>query len=294
MTVRSDRPFARRMVKLGFSLFAGRARAHGQDLWPGLRLVRDANGVGHGIYKGREAVTLQPAHLPAGLPEITLIGSGPSLKSQDLTRLPERSAILLNGAISVADRIAPLAIAVEDERFVWRHAEMLRTAPADCLWLLSPGAIRALLSLHPDALRDRRVGLIDNILKPAHARRRSLDDPTLGDVLRRDGEAALSRDPARGVVPAGTVAFSALQFALAARPAKIGFAGIDLGNANSPRFYETEGHSAASGIVSGLDRILSGFALARSEAEAQGIALACYSQVSALLEIGYQFSNRLD
>lgn len=291
----SDRPLHRKAIKLAFQIFAGRAHAHAQGTWPHLQLQRDDTGAGGILYRGRRVAGLLPAKLPQNLAEITIIGSGPSLATQDVTRLAPRSAILLNGAMTLAERLPPLAIAIEDERFVWRHREMIRHAPADCLWLLSPSVIRALLENDPAALAERCVILIDSLLKPTHAARRRVDDPAIaGFVQRGAGGAGLSLDPGRGVMPAGTVAFTAMQFALAARPGRIGLAGIDLANAAMPRFYESAGNSAASGIVTGLDRILKNFAVARDLAVTQGIELACYSPVSALLKIGYPYSDRLE
>lgn len=290
----SDRPFSRKIVKLAFALLAGRARAHGQDCWPGLKIDTAAGRV---LYRGAQAARLSPAALPSGLEEITVVGSGPSIRDQDLTRLPPRSTILLNGAITLCDRIAPLAIAVEDERFVWRHGAELRRvlAEQDCLFLLSPAVIRALLSQDRSCLGGRKIALIDNLLKPVNGKRRKPDDPALRAIVRLGTQpgSALSLDPGRGIMPAGTVAFSALQFALAALPRRIGLAGIDLSNAAQPRFYETAGEQAASGIVTGLERILAGFSLAHALAAERGIALACYSPVSALLGIGYSPSDRL-
>ena len=143
-------------------------------------------------------------------------------------------------------------------------------------------------------LAARRVGLIDNLAKPLGGPRRSLADPALDAVLRREGDAALSLQPDKGVVIAGTVAFSAVQVALAARPAEVLLVGVDLTNADAPRFYEAAGDTAPSGLQKGLGRILAGFALARREAADRGVALTCASPVSALLGLGYPRDRRLD
>lgn len=291
-----NRPFSRSLVKLGFTIFAGKRRAHFQDCWPGLCIERDDSGAGKIHYRGRMAGVLLPTGLPQGLSEINIVGSGPSLAKQRIECLAPNSAILLNGAIALAGKLQPLAIAVEDERFVWRHIDILRNAPDNCLYLLSPAAMRAWLSLDQNALEGRSIMLIDNIFKPVHLPRRSAASPELTACLALDTEtgAALSLDPAVGVVIAGTVACSAVQFALNARPGRIGLAGIDLSNANQPRFYEREGSSAFSGIVSGLQRILRAFSLVHSVAEAAGVSLVCYSPVSALLEIGLEYDDKLD
>jgi Kdo-III transferase WaaZ len=104
---------------------------------------------------------------------------------------------------------------------------------------------------------------------------------------------ALSHDPDAGVVIFGTVALSAVQVALAAKPDRILLVGIDLTNAAAPRFYEAATKSAPSGIVAGLDRILSGFALARDSARANDIMMTCASPVSALLDIEIAYDSQL-
>ena len=287
----SDRPLGRSLIRLG-ALALGRDRAHRQDLWPGMRIEGAAVA-----WRGRPLLTLEPVSriVPRGLPLVAILGSGPSIGAQAVERLPAGSAILLNGAASLAGRVtAPLAVMVEDERFVFRHVAMLAAVARDVPLLLSPAALRALAERDAGLLAGRRVGLIDNMAKPVGHPRRALSDPALDRVLRRGGDAALSRAPDKGVVIVGTVAFSALQVALAVRPAEVLLAGVDLTNAAVPRFYERAGDTAPSGLQKGLARILAGFALARDEAAAQGVALACASPVSALLDLGYPPDGRLD
>lgn len=288
----SDRPLGRSLVRLG-ALALGRARAHRQDIWPYLAIDRPSGRV---AWKGAPLARLSPfaAVVPAGAPFLAIVGSGPSLAAQRVEHLPRGTAILLNGAASLAGRVAPLAVAVEDERFVFRHAAMLAGLPGGLPLFLSPAAMRALAERHPALLDARPLCLIDDLRKPVNAPRRLLSDPALDGVLRRDGAAALSRAPDTGVVIAGTVAFSALQIALAANPAEILLAGIDLSNAAEPRFYETAGDTAPSGLERGRGRILAGFALARDEARDRGIRLACASPVSALLDLGIPRDARLD
>lgn len=280
----SDRPLSRKLIRLGFQLL-GRSRAHRQDLWPGMRIDRASGRV---IWRGRDLLMLRApgAVVPAGMAVIAVVGSGPSLRDQRIEALGEGTAILCNGAASLAGRIRPLAVAVEDERFVFRHHPMLAALPADIPLLLSPAALRAWAERDSAPLRGRDVALIDNLARPLDGPRRPLSDPALSGTVIRDRQAALSVRPDRGVVIAGTVALSALQFALAAAPGRIVLAGIDLTNDRQPRFYE-DGNMAPSGLAAGLDRILAGFALARATAERRGIPISCASPVSALLDLGY-------
>lgn len=285
----SDTPFHRKLVKVAFQVFAGRANRHRYVMWPGLDMTDEQAPK----WRGRPVASRCIRSLPDGLAEITIIGSGPSVASLHLERLPEGAAIFLNGAIALAHGSAPLAIACEDERFVWRHRDLFYQAPRDCIWMLSPAVMRCLLERDGTVLDGLTILPIIDLLKPPHHPRRRLDDPEIASLLRETARAALSTDPATGTIPVGTVAFSVLQHALAAKPALIGLAGIDLSNAHLPRFNETADNTAFSGIVTALDRILAHFQIARDVAPQNGVALECYSPVSALLDISYPYSDRL-
>ncbi|MFP5076706.1 glycosyl transferase [Rhizobium sp. YIM 134829] len=296
----SDRPLNRKVVKLAVQLLRGRSSAHYYDRFPGLMLRREADGSGAILYRGLNAGRLLPSDALnrfAG-EEITIVGSGPSAGQAAYSRLPPRSALLLNGALVLAPaRIrAPLAVAIEDDRFVYRHFDrFLKDLDATLPCLLSVSAIRALLEQDRHWLSERPVILIDNILKPYGARRRRLADLAgAPDILVNPaGTAGLSRNPGRGVFQAGSVAVSALQFALACRPRQIGFIGVDITNASQPRFYESNGESAFSGIADAEARILEHMLLGMQLAEESDIVLVNYSPVSALAKCGLPFNDRL-
>ena len=122
----SDRPLSRSLVKLGARLLLGRNLAHVQDWFPGLSI--DERRVLH--YRRRPVAALQDMGILIDGPRewIHVVGSGPSVTGADLSRLEPASAILLNGAIHLAGGpvAAPLAVAVEDERFVYRHFDLMR------------------------------------------------------------------------------------------------------------------------------------------------------------------------
>ena len=293
----SDRPMHRQLVRLAAQALDP-GRAHRADLWPGLE-IDPATGTAAWRHRPLPPFGSVSALVPRGLPLLTVVGSGPSLGAQDPRRIEPGTALLLNGAIAIARQARPLAALVEDERFVHRHWAMVAALPPAVPLMLSPGALRALLARAPDAVAGRRVAILQDLRRPLGGRRRPLADPTLDLLLDRSGHpahgAALSRDPDRGVVVTGTVAFTALQAALAARPARILLAGIDLANADAlPRFYERPGQAAPSGLVRGLPRILKGFALALAVARREGIGMACASPNSALLVLGYPRDPSLD
>jgi len=296
----SERPLSRQLLRYWLRLRYGAELGHAQDWTPHLRLtLPEGNRRGSVYYRDSELAQLLLFHDFQAMtsPALVLVGSGPSLRDQNLARLSDRSLIYLNGAVS---RIVPRAqypamVAIEDERFVWRHFDMLRDHLDDGTGLmLSVAALRAIAENDAEWLRRRPIFLIENLFKPYNAPRRTIDSPELHGIVVARGDKGFSLEPQAGVVPAGTIAFSALQWAMARQPSVIGFAGIDLSNANQPRFYETRGRVAKSGIFDGQHEILAHFALAADWLQDQGIPLECYSGVSALQSIGIPYQPILD
>jgi hypothetical protein len=226
-------------------------------------------------YRGKELAALEPL---AALGEkagdvVTIVGSGPSMRGVDLARLPG-FPILLNGAVSLG---LAGAVAVEDERFAWRHLAMLKErVTAGMPRLFSPAVIRVLAARAPMLVSGGPVILMENLEKPA------------GLVRRRD-LGLVSERPEEGVIVAGTVAFSVMQVALGLPARRILFAGVDLGNAAAPRFYETAGDMAPSGLLTGLDRILRHFRAGLELAERRGIVVETVTPGSALERIGVPY-----
>ncbi|MBO9169272.1 glycosyl transferase [Rhizobium sp. L245/93] len=296
----SDRPWHRSLIKTGTRLLLGSARAHFQDAFPGLSVARaTVDAPGEVRYRGAAVAALSSASILRSRSSDTLaiVGSGPSIAGNDLSRLPPQTAILLNGAISLSGQPVAdaLAVAVEDERFIWRHFDLLKQRVKDdtpCLF--SVEVLRAICEIDLGFLRDRIIVLIDDIRKPYGARRRRYDTIQAFDFIRRDAavNAGLSFDPDRGVFRGGSVAVSALQFALYCEPKTVGLFGIDISNAHQPRFYETTGETASSGIADAEARIVAHFVLARAVAAERGIEIVNYSPVSALAGAGFGYDDR--
>jgi hypothetical protein len=297
----SDRPMRRTFWKLAAKLAYGRRRAHAQDWAPSLRIEPARFGLEKAlVFQGEAAGILQPPGLLADIAgsDITIVGSGPSVRDADLSSLAPRSTLLLNGAIAlVPERIAtPLAVVIEDERFVYAHFQRFLAALDRAIpCLLSVAAIRAILEQDRGWLSERTVILVDNLLKPYGENRRDLRAVERYPAVAVDhaGRAGISLDPAIGVFQGGSVAISALQFALFCRPKIIGFIGIDITNAAQPRFYEDQGKRAFSGVAEAEGRILAHVRLAKSVGEGRGTIFVNYSPVSALQKCGIVFSNRL-
>jgi Kdo-III transferase WaaZ len=294
----ADRPWHRSLIKTGTRLLLGGAKAHVQDWFPGLAVI-GRGGAGDVFYHRTKVVTLSGVEVlrqRAG-EVVHIVGSGPSIRDTDLGDLERRSAILLNGAIGlIGNEIAtPLAVAVEDERFVWRHSEMMRRKIGSAtVCLFSIAVLRALCELDDRWLADKTVILVDDIRRPYGHRRRSIDEMRQLDFVRFNATetAGFSLDPDRGVFQGGSVAVSTLQFALHCAPKTIGFLGIDISNANEPRFYETSDDAAFSGIARAETRILDHFVLAKEIAAEKGVGFVNYSPVSALRHCGFGYDER--
>lgn len=291
----SDRPFRRQVVKVLAQILLGRRRAHYHAWLPSLRIEKGTDDEpGEVRYRGRRIFELSALDaLTARIgSHVLIVGSGPSVAGADLRRLPPRRALLLNGAIGLAGGglVEPLAVAIEDERFVWRHFAMIsHHVRADVPMLLSVGAIRALCDIDAGFLPGRPVILIDDIRKP-YGRPRRADSELAGmDPVTLRGAAGFSAAPSLGVFQGGSVVVSALQFALAGAAAEIGFIGVDIANADAPRFYERAGAAAYSGVAAAGRRILDHIALARDVAAARGVRLVNHSPVSALWSIGLDY-----
>lgn len=293
----TGRPWRRELVKLACRFFLGSKRAHYHSWLPSLAITgRSESDAGRVTFRGREVLRLafSDALARRAGERIVIIGSGPSVAGRDFSLLPSSSAICLNGAISlIGSRIAePLAVAIEDERFVWRHMDMIRNhLGRETLCLMSPGAIRALLEIDGNWFSGRTVVLIDDIRKPYDLPRRQDDELSRLPFVTLDtaNRAGFSAAPDLGVFQGGSVAISALQFALATGAREIGFIGVDISNADSPRFYEADGRMAFSGIAGAEARIIAHVALARDAAEARGVKLVNHSEVSALKSIGLPY-----
>lgn len=299
-SVRINRPLRRYAIRLYVNVSGGWRWSHRQDWWPGLRLELSGIGTsGSLVYKDRLIGQVLPWDaLAFSSQELTIIGSGPSVASQDFSSLLPGTTILLNGAIHLLDGKlgAPMAVVVEDERFVWRHfADMRRLIAPQTQCLFSTSVIRAICEIDPTWLESQRIFHIDFLQKPYDRARRSQTELEQLDFLKwsPSKDCAVSLAPAQGVFSGGSVAVTAMQLALYMNPSRIGLAGIDLSNAKAPRFYEGAGGSAKSRILQAQDRILAAFAVARSECASRRIALVNYSPVSSLATIDIPYDSRL-
>ncbi|WP_246697442.1 hypothetical protein [Rhizobium sp. G21] len=112
--------------------------------------------------------------------------------------------------------------------------------------------------------------------------------------LSDDGATGFSSAPDKGVFKAGSVAVSAMQFALACSPRRVGLLGVDISNAGAgaERFNEKAGKVAFTGVARAQDKIVAHLSLAREIALSRGVAVTNYSPVSALRAAGFGYDDR--
>lgn len=202
----SDRPVLRSAYKLLLRVLRGSSHSHSYDWLPWLKISQSETGRSSLFYRSKRVIDLEPFDLLCEMApsEVFVIGSGPSVLHCEVEKLPEASAILLNGAAFLCGEkiVRPLAVAIEDERFIYRHFSVLKQRlPKEAVYLLSVGVLRAICELDAQWLSDRSVILIDNILKPAHSRRRKLSDFRGEEFVRVDplSRAGFSLNPRLGV-----------------------------------------------------------------------------------------------
>lgn len=302
-TIRTlNRPLRRHVMKIAALAF-GRKWSHGHNWLPFLQLKRAAaKNFEFIVFKNRTVGKLSSAELlreRLNGTSIHIVGSGPSILQTDLSKTSARSTLLLNGALElIGTQIGdPLGIVIEDERFIWRHFDNLKAkVPADVICVFSVAVIRAICEIDIDWLSARQIVLIDDIRKPYAAPKPSNEELRARSYVSmdRDGTAGISLDPDRGVFQGGTVAVSALQFAIHCRPATIGLIGIDISNADSPRFYEQNGNAAPSGLQRAEGRIISHMILGKAIAAQNNITLQNHSPTSLLNRYGFSYDNRLE
>jgi len=177
-----------------------------------------------------------------------LVGSGPSLKNQDLRALSDRHCFGMNGSIVrlAQDGVRPSYYVIADADFTrkrWTLMLQILGSGAHCLF--TPSVLNAICERDPAVLAGVRVSLFHNHFKDYG--QPALEPPDIvrhfagdGRILTRDGQTGFSRDPLLGMFTAHTVMYFALQLAYGMGFRDIYLLGMDLGDqGGATRFYET-------------------------------------------------------
>ena len=181
--------------------------------------------------------------------ECFIVCSGPSLDGIDFAALEGRACLAVNGAVRKFREhgFAPAAHVCVGVDFFQHRFDLVRAAVGSgAMGFYSFGGISRIAEREPGLLRAGSVRLLERINRHfdeprlAAARFDTLAeaDPALElhpAVRGQSGRVGFSRDAARGVFCARTVAFCAAQVAYHLGYRTLHFLGLDLGG---PRFYE--------------------------------------------------------
>lgn len=222
---------------------------------------------------GHVADTLSLNALAKSGEDIYIVGSGPSINKQNLSLLRDRKVIFLNGAMSLVEKcgLTPYFVSVSDSSFCVKRASMFSLLPKGTNLLLSFAAMKDLYYLNPSAVTENNVYLLLTLDDWVHA---YLD-------AEKGMEAFANLD--YGSMNAGTVMADCIRLSAFLGAANTYLLGLDIGNSAEPRFYETAGDAAKSGLLRNYEsRILPFMKLAARYFRAKGLGLYNCSPVSRL------------
>jgi KDO transferase-3 len=188
---------------------------------------------------------------------VSILASGPSVRRLDRpVRLFRRPVACVNGSIALACELGVRAdyLFVSDYRFILDKPELFRQGlrTADHVILGAVAAFVAMLMV-PESLGDAPLYLRDDLLHPF---KRSRPSPAAlradrSVIVHPSGELAFRLDVSRGVCPAGTVVYDAMQVLFGTGYREIAMFGVDLSSA--PRFY-TEDRPAPTDLDESYER----------------------------------------
>ncbi len=282
----------RSAATLGRKLVTPKKIWHMLEVWPELRLERQAEaGQWRGWYQGQFIGVSSDMNAWKNIWQddkpCFLVGTGPSMRQQNLHRLSDGRSILLNGALSLIEThgIRPAAVVIVDYRFVRDRGQWLALIPPGTPCFFTPAVLRAVCQRSMSFLACRPWHVLDNALRPYGHPRRSwqnlgsefvLDDP-------HNPQAAFSLDLVSGFVDARTVMYAACQLAVYAGAQNINLVGFDIANARQPRFNETVRNRLGSRLDKAYDgRILPAMRLFSRICRKRGIRCWNHSPVSCL------------
>lgn len=217
------------------------------DYWPWVKVVQTEPSAYAVSFCGRTVCSTQSfSRLRSAERDIAIIGAGPSVNDMRLDIIAEMDCILLNGAVSLirAHNIKPLAIVIVDSTFIEKRFDALACIPTGSNLILTAGVIRAISERNKSFLQEMNVFLTQNILVPNYN-----PGPQFQEQQTAAREARFSFDPDCGFVNGGTVMAVAMQLAYYLDVKDTYLIGLDIGNAASPRFYETNKNRLKCGLL---------------------------------------------
>ena len=239
-------------------------RRHMARTFPHLNASKHANGWKI-RWKNKTIVTSKSWSKFDGVEEAFVVGAGPSMNDQVLSRLQTKPCLLMNGAVSLVHLGVvkdPLAIVVEDARHMHTNAEAFTQIPQSIPLVLSLEAIHAFLYFAgAHALDGRTLYVLDNLEKPHGQGRKQLSEyesATFAEVSQRIG---FSTDLDCGFFVCGTVMYAGIQVAHQLGARNLYLVGFDM--SDLPRFYDEKAGGAWTGLEKGLGKVIGAIQLAQ-------------------------------
>lgn len=260
---------------------------HWHSYWPNLKIEFRPNGRHEVFYKGKKVCT---AHswdelTKSVYDEIVVFGAGPSIKQMDLGKVKPKTAILVNGAMALANKLAggPLLCAVLDYSFLTPSGKaMLAALPQGTNLLVSDDFFAYAFKRDKHMFDGFNVYITYNSIHPHWGKKVELKDFSPQHFLSGGGS-LFSYDPQYGLFDGGTILTWAIQMAYYLRAKTTYILGLDLGNFSEPHFYETEKNKIVSkGLLRDYQKIENFMRLASEAFAAAGLKIFNCSPVTKL------------
>ena len=265
----------------------GKAYKYAFSYWPFIELYPGPSGSTYVHFRKRHLLDAPPfSSLIRPFNKVYILGSGPSVNTQDLTPLKQEAVITLNGSLVATCQagLVPYAHIIIDANFILTRPDLVQLLPPKVPLLVSLSALKAMACFCPAQLHNRPVLLVRNPLgtfpQPLRCVQRL---PQRHFVKSVDNPAYFSLTPDFGFADGGSVMTIGIQLAYYLGVQQVFLLGLDIGNAEQPRFYETKHNRQKCGLLKDYEtKILPFMQLTRQVFEARGKEIYNCSPISKL------------
>lgn len=234
----------------------GKSYTYAYSYWPYIKYRINSNSSADILFKNRLLVKSQPftnLHSELYIEKCYILGSGPSIKKQDLSCLRDKPVITLNGSITAAKQynLKPILHCIIDATFICNKFSILQNnLPPQVPLGLSPSVLKALVWYVPELLKNHPVYLLLNPLEIFPYPSKTVKELNTDYFITNDNKnSAFSIFPQAGLFDGGTVMSIAIQLSYYMGFKKTFLLGLDISNANQPRFYEKQGQQLKCGLL---------------------------------------------
>lgn len=275
----------------------GKGYNHLHSYYPYMKINFKDSGEHEIIFKGKKVYTTKSFKQlkTKEYDEIVVFGAGPSVKQMDISKVKPQTAILVNGAMALANQLkgGPLMCAVLDYAFLWDSncSNMLDNLPKGTKLLVSDYFLSYALRHHRHILDKFSLYVSFSPLHPHMKKELTFKDLST-NIYKMGHNSAFSYDPQEALFDGGTILTWALQIAHYLRAKTTYICGLDLGNFNEPHFYETEKNKIVSvGLLRDYQNIENFMTLASEAFKEQNLKIYNCSPISKLPYSIFPFSE---